>query len=143
MPDIPPQRVDSVALSEGISPSHVLGAVRRNQSLFLLIAATMLAFVSLLLLRTLPEYTARGVIRMASERRNLTSGVEDAPQAVDRPTDPVLSAVQVLTSRSMVGSVVDSLGLRLAQSRHSTPTPPGWAADFLWVHSMLLRWTRA
>jgi capsular exopolysaccharide synthesis family protein len=60
-----------------------------------------------------PEYAARAAIRMASERRTLTSGVEDAPQTLDRPVDPLLSAVQILTSRSLVGSVVDSLGLRL------------------------------
>jgi capsular exopolysaccharide synthesis family protein len=42
----------------------------------------------------------------------LTSRVENAPQATERPIDPLLSAVQVLTSRTLVGAVVDSLGLR-------------------------------
>jgi len=50
---------------------------------------------------------------MASERRTLTSGVENAPERLDRPVDPLLSAVQVLSSRTLVGAVVDSLGLRL------------------------------
>jgi polysaccharide biosynthesis transport protein len=100
-------------LADGISPSQLLRAIRRNQALFLYVAGLTLAGAALMLVRSLPEYSARGVIRMASERRTLTSGVEDAPQDIERPADPVLSAVQVLTSRSLVGSVVDSLGLRL------------------------------
>src|SRR5215210_7860198 len=100
--------------AEGISPSRLFQAIRLNQPLFLFVSGLTVALTALLVVRGRPDYSARAVIRMASERQTLTSGVEDAPQATDRLVDPVLSAVQVLTSRSLVGAVVDSLGLRLS-----------------------------
>jgi len=103
----------SSILTEGISPGQLVRAIRQNLELFVFVAALTLVLTALLILGSSAEYSARAVIRMASERRTLTSGVEDAPQMLDRPVDPVLSAVQVLTSRTLVGSVVDTLGLRL------------------------------
>jgi polysaccharide biosynthesis transport protein len=99
--------------ADGITPAEILRAIRQNRSLFVIGAALTLALTALMVFGSPSNYAARAVIRMASERRTLTSGVEDAPQALDRPVDPLLSAVQVLTSRTLVGSVVDSLGLRL------------------------------
>jgi succinoglycan biosynthesis transport protein ExoP len=100
-------------LSEGISPAHLMRAIRWNQPLFLFVAGLTLALSGFVVFGSPPEYSARAVIRMASERRTLTSAMQDAPQALDRPVDPLLSSVQILTSRTLVGSVVDSLGLRL------------------------------
>jgi capsular exopolysaccharide synthesis family protein len=104
---------DSVLLSDGITPAHLLRAIRQNLPLFWIIAGLTLALTGFQVFGSPPDYSARAVVRMASERRTLTSGVEDAPQVLDRPVDPLLSAVQVLTSRTLVGAVVDSLGLRL------------------------------
>ena len=101
------------AQGDGISPAHLVRSVRENLALFLVITGLAVAATVLLLVRAEPQYTAKSVIRMAGERRTLTSGVENAPQSLDRPVDPLLSAVQVLTSRTLVGAVVDSLGLRL------------------------------
>jgi polysaccharide biosynthesis transport protein len=102
-----------VVPTDGITPGEVLRAIRQNRSLFFIGAALAIALTALVVFGSPANYAARAVIRMASERRTLTSGVEDAPQALDRAVDPLLSAVQVLTSRTLVGSVVDSLGLRL------------------------------
>jgi succinoglycan biosynthesis transport protein ExoP len=115
---------DSSVLTEGITPSQFVRAVRHNQPLFGFVAGMTLALAGLLVFGSPADYSARAVIRMASERRTLTSGVEDAPQVLDRPVDPLLSAVQVLTSRSLVGSVVDSLGLRLKPVANSTWNAP-------------------
>jgi polysaccharide biosynthesis transport protein len=104
---------DSPLLSDGITPTHLLRAIRQNLPLFWIIAGLMLALAGFVVFGSPADYSARAVVKMASERRNLTSGVEDAPQVLDRPVDPLLSAVQVLTSRTLVGAVVDSLGLRL------------------------------
>ena len=102
------------ALQEsGLAPAHLIRSVRENMALFLVIAGLVLGATGLLLLQTQPQYSARAVIRMAGERRTLTRGVENAPQSVERPVDPLLSSVQVLTSRTLVGAVVDSLGMRL------------------------------
>ncbi len=107
-------RADSALLANGISLSQLWQAVRLNQPLFVFVAGLTVALSGFVILGSLPDYSARAAVRMASERRTLTSGVEDAPPGLDRPVDPLLSAVQVLTSRSLVGSVVDSLGLRLS-----------------------------
>src|SRR4051812_29898910 len=100
-------------LANGITPAELRRALRGNYELFLVAVGLTVALAALLVFGGPPQYSARATIRMASERRTLTSGVEDAPQTLDRPVDPLLSAVQVLTSRTLVGSVGDSLGLRL------------------------------
>src|SRR3954447_13791899 len=100
--------VPSILLANGVTPSELRRALRGNYELFLVAVGLTLALVALLVLGSPPQYSARATIRMASERRTLTSGVEDAPQVLDRPVDPLLSAVQVLTSRTLVGAVVDS-----------------------------------
>src|SRR3954465_2334587 len=105
--------VPAILLGNGVTPAELRRALRGNFELFLVAGGLTLALVALLVFGSAPQYGARSTIRMASERRTLTSGVEDAPQLLDRPVDPLLSAVQVLTSRTLVGTVIDSLGLRL------------------------------
>jgi capsular exopolysaccharide synthesis family protein len=99
--------------SDGITPTQLLRAIRQNLPLFWIVAGLTLALTAFLVFGSPSAYSARAVVRMASERRTLTSGMENTPQTLDRPADPLLSAVQVLTSRTLVGTVVDSLGLRL------------------------------
>ncbi len=116
--------VDPALQGDGITPAHLVRSVRENLPLFFVVAGLTLAVTALLVVMSPSQYSARAAIRMASERRTLTSGVEDAPQSLDRPVDPLLSAVQVLSSRTLVGAVVDSLGLRLqpeAPFASSTP----------------------
>jgi capsular exopolysaccharide synthesis family protein len=115
---------DPALQGDGITPSHLLRAVRENFALFLVVAGLTLAFTALLVVRNPAQYGARSVIRIAGERRTLTSGVENAPQPQDRQADPVMSAVQVLSSRTLVGAVVDSLGLRLQPVTPYTPGAP-------------------
>ena len=102
-------------LADGIGPGRIVQAVRLHLPLFVVVLGLALGMTAVAVFVARPSFSARAVIRMASERRTLTSGVEDAPvpQTADRPADPVLSAVQVLTSRTLVGAAVDSLGLRL------------------------------
>jgi capsular exopolysaccharide synthesis family protein len=98
---------------DGITPAHLVRSVRENLPLVLVITGIMLGVTGLLVATWEPNYSARSVIRMASERRMMTRQVENAPQTPERTIDPLLSAVQVLSSRTLVGAVVDSLGLRL------------------------------
>ena len=113
---------DAALQGDGVTAAFLLRALRANLPLFLVVAGATLAVTVLLVAGSPPQYTAKAAIRMASERRTLTSGVEDAPQTLDRPVDPLLSAVQVLTSRTLVGAVVDTLGLRL---QPTVPFHPG------------------
>ncbi|MEO8089570.1 MAG: hypothetical protein ABI703_04665, partial [Gemmatimonadales bacterium] len=113
MPGSRPSAVPDPALQgEGITPLHLIRAVRENLALFLIVAGLTLSVTALMVVGSPSKYGARSVIRIAGERRTLTSEVEDAPQPQDRQADPLLSAVQVLSSRTLVGAVVDSLGLR-------------------------------
>ncbi|HEV8178344.1 MAG TPA: hypothetical protein VGP44_11750, partial [Gemmatimonadales bacterium] len=114
---------DPALQGDGITPAHLFRAVRENLALFLIVAGLTLAVTALLVVRSPSLYGARSVIRIAGERRTLTSGVENAPQT-DRETDPLLSAVQVLSSRTLVGAVVDSLGLRLQPASPYTAGAP-------------------
>ena len=119
-----PAMTDPALQGDGITPSHLLRAVRENLALFLVVTGLTLAVTALLVMRTPAQYGARSVIRIAGERRIVTSGVENAPEPQDRQADPLLSAVQVLSSRTLVGAVVDSLGLRLQPVAHYTPGAP-------------------
>ena len=124
-PSSPAPAVPDPALQgDGVTPAYLLRAVRENLALFLIVAGLTLAITALLVVRSPSQYGARSVIRIAGERRTLTSGVENAPQTEDRQTDPLLSAVQVLSSRTLVGAVVDSLGLRLQPATPYTAGAP-------------------
>ena len=116
--------VDPALMGDGITVSQLFRALRENLPLFFIVAGLTFAATALLVLAASPQYSARAVVRSASERRTLTSGVEDAPETQDRAIDPILSAVQVLTSRRLVGAVVDSLGLRLQPTSSFTPGAP-------------------
>ncbi|MEP7228267.1 MAG: polysaccharide biosynthesis tyrosine autokinase [Gemmatimonadales bacterium] len=114
MPNSPaPWLTDAALQGDGITPAYLVRSVRENLHLFLAVAGVTLLVTALLVTHTAPQYSARSVIRLAGERRTLTRGVENAPQTSDRAVDPLLSVVQVLSSRTLVGAVVDSLGLRL------------------------------
>ncbi len=121
---------DPLLADDGITPVQLVRAIRQNLPLFTISAGLTVALAAVVLLGSPSDYSARAVIRMASERRTLTSGVEDAPQALDRAVDPTLSAVQVLTSRTLVGSVVDSLGLRLHPVTGPTLSAPLFGRRF-------------
>ena len=108
-----PVVMDPALQGDGITPAYLVRSVRENLHLFLAVAGVTLLVTALLVIHTAPQYSARSVIRLAGERRTLTRGVENAPQTSDRAVDPLLSVVQVLSSRTLVGAVVDSLGLRL------------------------------
>src|SRR3954471_5898062 len=83
----PNRASEPLPADDGIAPLEVLRAIRRNLPLFTISAGLTLALGALALLSSPSDYSARAVIRMAGERRTLTTGVEDAPQAVDRPVD--------------------------------------------------------
>ena len=125
MPSSPAPRLTDAALQgDGITPAYLVRSVRENLYLFLAVAALTLAATVALVMHASPQYGARSVIRMAGERRSFTRGVEDAPPTSDRQVDPVLSAVQALSSRTLVGAVVDSLGLRLQPAEPFTLSAP-------------------
>ncbi|HEX6533925.1 MAG TPA: polysaccharide biosynthesis tyrosine autokinase [Gemmatimonadaceae bacterium] len=89
---------------------QILAMLRRR--MWLVIAATVLsvAGAAYLAVTSNPIYQANAVVQLTDSRRALTGGLVD-PTA-ERPTlssDPILSEIAVLTSRAVVGKVVDSI----------------------------------
>ncbi len=111
-------------LGNGITVGTLLRALRQHLLLFLTVTTMTLAAAAFLVLNSTPLYRAKAVLHKVTERRTLASGMESVPFEADRTVDPLLSMVQVLTSRSLLGQVVDTLGLQL----ESVALPATWWA---------------
>jgi uncharacterized protein involved in exopolysaccharide biosynthesis len=96
------QRDDSVSLKQ------VIGVFRRHWKLVL--ALTILGMVAggFIGAAQRPKYEATGVMRLSLDRKNLTGEPEAEP---GRNSDPTVTAVQLILSRSVLAAVVDTLGL--------------------------------
>jgi hypothetical protein len=101
------------APSNEISFRQIFGVLRRRYRLVLLLAAVGAAIGALLASWEPETYRAMAVLRVGGERRALTGGVEAPEPEAARLTDPILSLVQLVQSRSVLGAVVDSVGLQL------------------------------
>ena len=102
------------ATSQTISLGHFLIVVRRHWRLILALGAVGAILGGVLGARTPPSYRAVAMLRLANERRAMTADIEAAPPASrGRDTDPLLSTIQLIRSRGVMGAVVDSLGLQL------------------------------
>ncbi len=107
--------------SETVSIGQVLTVLRRRYRLVLLTTALGAAGGAYLASREPPTYLASAVLRMAGERRAMTGNMEGPSPEFGRTTDPIASMVQLVLSRSVMGAVVDTLGL---QVRPLTPEFP-------------------
>ncbi|HEV8399061.1 MAG TPA: polysaccharide biosynthesis tyrosine autokinase [Gemmatimonadales bacterium] len=99
--------------NDGLIWDDIVVAVRRRLWLVLAVPAVLLAATAFMVWRETSIYRAAAVLRLGDARRALTSGLE-AQAEPTRLMDPLLSETQVLKSRALVGTVVDSLGMRLA-----------------------------
>src|SRR6478736_2356989 len=92
---------------------QVLTVLRRRYQLIL--AMTLIgASIGLFLASREPAtYHANAMLRFAGERRALTGDDDEAP-GLPKTTDPMMSIVELIKSRTVAGLVVDTLGLQLA-----------------------------
>jgi len=110
---------------------------------WLVVGATAICVVvaGVLAMRELPRYRAAAVLRVGEAREALTQGVEAPTRVVDSDVNRLLSETQLLLSRSLIGSVVDSTGFRLLPDHRrlgaglldSVRVDPEAAADTLWL----------
>lgn len=89
---------------------QILAMLRRRVWLVLAITTLALAGAAYLAVTSNPVYQASAIVQLSDSRRQLTGGLAD-PSA-ERPSltsDPILSEIAVLTSRAVVGKVIDSI----------------------------------
>jgi succinoglycan biosynthesis transport protein ExoP len=115
-----------------LSTARVLVALRRRWRLVLATTLLATAVAAVSHVTAIPQYSAVAVLRLGSERQAVAGDIETAPQQLSRSSDPLLSLVQLLESRAVVGAVVDSLGLRLV------PLKPRHTPRMLFGRSRLL-----
>ncbi len=100
----PSHRDDSLSLRQ------VIGVFRRHWKLVTALTVVGMLVGGFIGATQRPKYEATGIMRLALERRNLT-GEPDAE--LGRKSDPTVTAVQLVLSRSVLAAVVDTLGLQL------------------------------
>ncbi len=100
---------------DSLSLGQMFGVLRRRYRLVLALTLLGVGAGAYLAARAPATYKATAVLRMAGERKALTGEIEPTPE-LDRTTNPILSIAELVQSRSVMGAVVDSLGLRLVSA---------------------------
>jgi Mrp family chromosome partitioning ATPase/uncharacterized protein involved in exopolysaccharide biosynthesis len=117
---------------DSLSLGQVVGVMRRRYRLILLMTFLGIAAGGVLALRTPATYRAVATIRLAGERRELTGELGDqTPDISSRTMDPILSLAQSVKSYTVLGAVVDSLGLQL---NSATPEFGAGKLEKIWVN---------
>jgi len=108
----PAERGDLEASVRTVGVDELLAILRRHVRLVLGVTAITVVAAGVLAYVIEPTYRAVALIRLWDPRRALTGGVVDDPARADeRFADPLLSQVELLTSRTVAGAVVDSTPL--------------------------------
>src|ERR671921_2526976 len=89
---------------DSISFGHFLGVLRRRYRLVLALTLVGLAVGGYLAAKSPASYKAVAVLRLAGERQALTGEIEPTPE-LDRSANPILSIVELVRSRSVMGAV--------------------------------------
>src|SRR5438445_5559551 len=123
-------RADPEAFVRTVSLEELLSTLRRHVWLVLGVAAVAVAATGFVAYTTGPVYRAVAVIRLSDPRRALTGGVveDPAPGADERFADPLLSQVELLTSGTVAGAVVDSVPMLRVLTRKFSPSLLGGVA---------------
>jgi succinoglycan biosynthesis transport protein ExoP len=96
-----------------VSAAYIFGVLRRRYRLVLGLMLLGIIAGAYLASQTAASYRAVATIRLAGERRALTGDIENPTPELGRTADPLLSLAQLVRSYSVMGAVVDSLGLQL------------------------------
>lgn len=117
-------RRDSQLYVPTVPLTDLWGVLRRHLGLILLITAVTVAPVFWFTYLRAPNYEASALIRLADARRAIAGGIERETEGepIGRFTDELLSQIQVLQGRTVLGEVVDEQGLRLVSARSGVPT---------------------
>ena len=101
-------------VSESITIREILTVLRYHWRLMAVTTGLCLLAAGLLALTEPRTYRATAVVRFTDVRQLFATDTRQSQEGpTSRAADPLLSRIEVLRSRTLVGSVVDSLGLRL------------------------------
>ncbi len=99
---------------ESINLQEVMRVLRRHLLLVSVFALSFAGISAWVALRTPPTYESTATVRLADLRSGLTGGLGDpVAERMAGRRDPLLSQMEVMRSRTLVGRVVDREGLRL------------------------------
>src|SRR6476661_5984722 len=119
-PGGPYRPVETVAEGgDSVTFRQVLTVLRRRYQLILAMTLVGASIGLFLASREPATYHANAMLRFAGERQTLTGDNDEAP-GLPKTTDPMMSIVELIKSRTVAGLVVDTLGLQLAS----------WTPDF-------------
>jgi polysaccharide biosynthesis transport protein len=110
-------------LFEATPVRDVLAVLWRRLWLVTGVALLVVMLVGAYLYTQPQNYRANAVIRLENTRRAIAGDFEESSRdrQVGRNTDALLSQIQVLKGRTVVGEAVDRVGLRLASSTEAFP----------------------
>lgn len=107
--------------SGGFSLASLVAMVRQHKLLIAAFTFVGLLAAGLFVWTEPPLYRANAVLQIGDARRAITNGIEDPDlqySPAERLASPLLSEIELLRSRTVVGTVVDSVGLRLIPDFH-------------------------
>lgn len=103
-----------------ISLADFFGVVRRNLWLVVVAGLVTAAPIMYRVMRQPPVYNAEALVRLIDLRGQMTGGLPE--QMMGRNADAILSQIEVLRGRYVIGRVVDQEGLRLQSATVAFPT---------------------
>lgn len=99
--------------SHTVGFGEVFRVAKRHTWIVVASTAVCVAAVAWVVSREVPKYEARGLVRLADTREVVTGGIEAPDREPHRFLNPALTQIELLQSRALIGSVVDSIGFRL------------------------------
>jgi tyrosine-protein kinase Etk/Wzc len=108
---------------EGLNLRDVFATIRRNLWLILGVALAVTGATAYMVRREAPVYKASALIRLADMQRAMTGDIGSVAKEgrLGLGSDPLLSQLEVLKGREVLGKVVDREGLRLVSATPGFP----------------------
>jgi len=103
----------SISARDNVTLADLVRSLRRHVILVLLATVIVGTLSAWMVLREIPTYRATATLQLTDQRRSMTRGLDDGAADRSQTTDPILSQIQLLKGRALIGGVVDSEGLRL------------------------------
>lgn len=108
-----PEPASQAPSRDGVTLASLFGALRRHVALVLVTTTIVGALAAASVFLEMPTYRATAVLRLTESRRTMARALDESSADPRQGINVGLSQAQLLKSRALVGTVVDSEGLRL------------------------------